>query len=70
MDVVSVQAADFGTLRAGSFVQFLNASSNTAPFPRPILAGSESAGMIDPSVSMILFKLQTWVFLVLTYIND
>lgn len=62
MDVISVQAADFDTLRAGSFVQFLNASSNTAPFVWPILAGSVFASMIDPSVFMLLFKLQTQFF--------
>lgn len=62
MSVVSVQAADFGTLRAGSFVQFLNASSNTAPFVEPILAGSISSGKIGHSVYMLLFKLQTQFF--------
>lgn len=30
--VISGQAADFSTLRVVSFVQFLNASQNTAPF--------------------------------------
>lgn len=69
MSVVSVQAADFGTLRAGSFVQFLNASSNTAPFVEPILAGSISSVKIGHSVYMLLSNCKH-SFLVLTYIND